>query len=149
MRRMITGKDAEIFKNIAADGTKTVVSGDLDVGGNITKNGQPLASGSKIYKHEISGISDTNANARLIIYSTSSELLNDRYKLMYNTEHILRVNYTGNITASQRDVNDVLAFSFNTSAYKLKIAYISSGNMSAITNTELNASGYTDTVTEI
>ena len=47
MRRMITGKDAEIFKNIAADGTKTVVSGDLDVGGNITKNGQPIGGGSK------------------------------------------------------------------------------------------------------
>ena len=47
MRRMITGKDAEIFKNITADGTKTVVSGDLDVGGNITKNGQPIGGGSK------------------------------------------------------------------------------------------------------
>ena len=47
MRRMITGKDAEIFKNVTADGTKTVVSGDLDVGGNITKNGQPLGGGSK------------------------------------------------------------------------------------------------------
>ena len=47
MRRMITGKDAEIFKNIAADGTKTVVSGDLDVSGNITKNGQPIGGGSK------------------------------------------------------------------------------------------------------
>ena len=44
---MITGKDAEIFKNIAADGTKTVVSGDLDVSGNITKNGQPIGGGSK------------------------------------------------------------------------------------------------------
>ena len=47
MRRMITGKDAEIFKNVTADGTKTVVSGDLDVGGNITKNGQPIGGGSK------------------------------------------------------------------------------------------------------
>ena len=44
---MITGKDAEIFKNIAADGTKTVVSGDLDVSGNILKNGQPIGGGSK------------------------------------------------------------------------------------------------------
>lgn len=47
MRRMITGKDAEIFKNVTADGTKTVVSGDLDVSGNITKNGQPIGGGSK------------------------------------------------------------------------------------------------------
>lgn len=44
---MITGKDAEIFKNVTADGTKTVVSGDLDVSGNITKNGQPIGGGSK------------------------------------------------------------------------------------------------------
>lgn len=47
MRRMITGKDAEIFKNVTADGTKTVVSGDLDVSGNILKNGQPIGGGSK------------------------------------------------------------------------------------------------------
>ena len=47
MRRMITGKDAEIFNNIAAVGNKTVVSGDLDVNGNITKNGQPIGGGSK------------------------------------------------------------------------------------------------------
>lgn len=44
---MITGKDAEIFKNVTADGTKTVVSGDLDVSGNILKNGQPIGGGSK------------------------------------------------------------------------------------------------------
>lgn len=149
MRRMITGKDAEIFKNIAADGTKTVVSGDLDVSGNILKNGQPLASGTKLYKHEISGILSDNANARLIVYSTSSDLINDRIKLLYNTEHILRINYTNNITASQREVNDVLALSFNTSAYKLIIAYISSSDMSTITTTQLNASGFTDTVTEL
>ena len=48
MRRMITGKDAEIFKNVTADGTKTVVSGDLDVNGNITKNGQPIGGRTKI-----------------------------------------------------------------------------------------------------
>ena len=44
---MSTGKDAEIFKNVSADGTKTVVSGDLDVSGNILKNGQPIGGGSK------------------------------------------------------------------------------------------------------
>lgn len=48
MRRMITGKDAEIFKNVTADGNKTVVSGDLDVSGNILKNGQPLGGKQKI-----------------------------------------------------------------------------------------------------
>ena len=47
MRRMITGKDAAIFKNVTAAGTKTVVSGDLDVNGNILKNGQPIGGGSK------------------------------------------------------------------------------------------------------
>ena len=106
-----------------------------------------LGGGSKLYKHEISGLGTDNA--RLIVYSTSSELLNDRYKLMYNTEHILRINYCADIASSQRDVNDVLAISFNTSAYKLKLAYISSSNMSAITTTEISASGYTDTVNEL
>ena len=143
---MITGKDAEIFKNIAADGTKTVVSGDLDVGGNITKNGQPLASGTKLYKHEIAGILSDNANARLIIISTSNELISDRYPLMYNTELILKINYCSNITASQRDVADVIGISFNTSAYKLILVYF---NGSTATELQINASGYTDTVTEL
>ena len=146
MRRMITGKDAEIFKNIAADGTKTVVSGDLDVGGNITKNGQPLASGTKLYKHEISGILNDNANARLIIYSTSSDLLNDRTKLLYNTESFLRVSYVSNITASQREVVNVLDISFSASSYKLSIAYC---DISTITTIQLDVNNYTDTVTEL
>ena len=143
---MITGKDAEIFKNIAADGTKTVVSGDLDVSGNILKNGQPLASGTKLYKHEIAGILSDNANARLIIISTSNELISDRYPLMYNTELILKINYCSNIFSSQRDVADVIGISFNTSAYKLILVYF---NGSTATELQINASGYTDTVTEL
>ena len=143
---MITGKDAEIFKNVTADGTKTVVSGDLDVSGNILKNGQPLASGTKIYKHEISGIKNDNANARLIIYSTSSDLINDRTKLLYNTESFLRVSYVSNITASQREVVNVLDISFNASSYKVSIAYC---DISTITKIDLDVNDYTDTVTSL
>ena len=146
MRRMITGKDAEIFKNIAADGTKTVVSGDLDVGGNILKNGQPLAGGTKLYKHEISGILNDNANARLIVYSTSSDLLNDRTKLLYNTESFLRVSYVSNITASQKEVVNVLDISFSASSYKVSISYC---DISTITTINLDVNNYTDTVTEL
>ena len=146
MRRMITGKDAEIFKNIAADGTKTVVSGDLDVSGNITKNGQPLASGTKLYKHEISGILNDNANARLIVYSTSSDLINDRFKLIYNTESFLRASYVANITASQRHVFNVLDISFSASSYKVSISYC---DINTITTTNLDVANYTDTVTEL
>ena len=146
MRRMITGKDAEIFKNIAADGNKTVVSGDLDVNGNILKNGQPFAGGTKIYKHEISGILNDNANARLIIYSTSSDLINDRTKLLYNTESFLRVSYVSDITASQRDVVNVLDISFSASSYKVSIAYC---DISTITTIQLDVNNYTDTVTEL
>ena len=146
MRRMVTGKDAEIFKNVTADGNKTVVSGDLDVNGNILKNGQPLASGTKLYKHEISGILSSNANARLIIYSTSSDLINDRTKLLYNTESFLRVSYVSNITASQRDVANVLDISFDSSAYKVNISYCET---STITTIKLDVADYTDTVTEL
>ena len=146
MRRMITGKDAEIFKNIAADGNKTVVSGDLDVNGNILKNGQPLASGTKLYKHEISGIKSDNANARLIIYSTSSDLINDRIKLLYNTESFLRVSYVSNITASQRDIVNVLDISFSASSYKVSISYC---DISTITTINLDVADYTDIVTEL
>ena len=143
---MITGKDAEIFKNVTADGTKTVVSGDLDVAGNITKNGQPLAGGTKLYKHEIAGIKNDNANARLIIYSTSSDLINDRTKLLYNTESFLRVSYVSNITASQREVVNVLDISFSASSYKVIIAYC---DISTITTIDLDVNDYTDTVTEL
>lgn len=146
MRRMITGKDAEIFKNVAADGTKTVISGDLDVSGNILKNGQPLASGTKLYKHEISGILSDNANARLIIISISDALITDRFGLMYNTESILRINYCSNITASQRDVENVIDVSFNTGAYKVILVYFSG---STPTEVQINSDGFTDTVTEL
>ena len=146
MRRMITGKDAEIFKNVAADGTKTVISGDLDVSGNILNNGQPLASGTKLYKHEISGILSDNANARLIIYSISDALITDRFGLMYNTESILRINYCSNITASQRDVENVIDVSFNTGAYKVILIYFSG---STPTEVQINSDGFTDTVTEL
>ena len=146
MRRMITGKDAEIFKNVTADGNKTVVSGDLDVNGNILKNGQPFAGGTKIYKHEISGIKNDNANARLIIYSTSSDLINDRIKLLYNTESFLRVSYVSDITASQREVVNVLDISFSASSYKVSISYC---DISTITTINLDVNNYTDTVTEL
>ena len=104
---------------------------------------------TQLYKHEISGILDNNANARLIIYSTSGNLLNDRYKLMYNTEHILRISYCSNITSSQRDVYDVVNVSFNTGAYKLIIVYFSSSNATTPQKLELNADGFIDTVTKI
>ena len=143
---MITGKDAEIFKNVAADGTKTVISGDLDVSGNILNNGQPLASGTKLYKHEISGILSDNANARLIIISISDALITDRFGLMYNTESILRINYCSNITASQRDVENVIDVSFNTGAYKVILVYFSG---STPTEVQINSDGFTDTVTEL
>ena len=146
MRRMITGKDAEIFKNIAAVGDKTVVSGDLDVNGNILKNGQPFAGGTKLYKHEISGILNDNANARLIVYSTSSDLINDRTKLLYNTESFLRVSYVSNITASQREVVNVLDISFSASSYKVSISYC---DISSVATIQLDVNDYTDTVTEL
>ena len=102
--------------------------------------------GTKLYKHEISGILSDNANARLIIVSTSNEKITDRYPLMYNTELILKINYCNNIFSSQRDVEDVIGISFNTSAYKLILVYF---NGSTATELQINASGYTDTVSEL
>ena len=103
-------------------------------------------SGTKLYKHEISGILNDNANARLIIYSTSSDLINDRTKLLYNTESFLRVSYVSNITASQRDVVNVLDISFSASSYKVSISYC---DISTITTINLDVNDYTDTVTEL
>ena len=103
-------------------------------------------SGTKLYKHEISGIKNDNANARLIIYSTSSDLLNDRTKLLYNTESFLRVSYVSNITASQRDVVNVLDISFSASSYKVSISYC---DISSIATIQLDVNDYTDTVTQL
>ena len=102
--------------------------------------------GTKLYKHVISGILSDNANARLIIISTSNELITDRYPLMYNTELILKINYCSNIFSSQKDVEDVVGISFNTSAYKLILIYFSG---STATELQINASGYTDNVSEL
>ena len=103
--------------------------------------------GTKLYKHVISGILDNNANARLIIISTSNELITDRYPLMYNTELILKINYVSNINNSQRDVATVIDISFNTSAYKLILRYFNHSNTPS--ELQINAMGYTDTVSEL
>lgn len=103
--------------------------------------------GTKLYKHVISGILSDNANARLIIISTSNELITDRYPLMYNTELILKINYVSNINNSQRDVANVIDISFNTSAYKLILRYFNHSNTPS--ELQINASGYTDTVSEL
>ena len=104
--------------------------------------------GTKLYKHEISGILSSNANARLIIYSTSSDLLNDRFKLIYNTESFLRASYVNNITESQRHVYNVLDIAFSSSKYKVDIMYYDFGT-STIKTTDLDVASYTDTVTEL
>ena len=99
-----------------------------------------------MYKHEISGILSDNANARLIIISTSNEKITDRYPLMYNTELILKINYCNNIFNSQRNVEDVVGISFNTSAYKLILVYFSGSTAPEL---QITASGYTDNVSEL
>lgn len=150
MRRMITGKDAQLFKNVAVDGNKTVVSGDLNVNGNITQNGGPLSGGSKIYKHTLSGIGvGGDTNARIIIYSISSDLINDQYKLQYNTENWLRAIYVPDITRSQRTIYQILTTSFSASQYKLYILYVSGSTAEPVQQTEISTNAYTDTVEEI
>ena len=105
--------------------------------------------GTKIYKHEISGILNSNANARLIIYSTSSDLINDRFKLLYNTEAFIRVSYVSDITKSQRDIINVLDISFNSSKYKVDISYYNYGGTNPMATTSLDVNDYTDTVTQL
>ena len=130
---------------IASDSEQIAVT--LQVQNNMwVVNNYIVESRTQLYRHEISGILDNNANARLIIYSTSSNLLNDRYKLMYNTEHILRISYCNNITSSQRDIVNVIDVSFNTGAYKVILVYFSG---STPTEVQINSDGYTDTVTKI
>lgn len=150
MRRMITGKDAQLFKNVAVDGNKTVVSGDLNVNGNITQNGGPLSGGSKIYKHTLSNVGvGGNENSRIIIYSISSDLIDDQYKLQYNTENWLRAIYVPDITLSQRTIYQILTTSFATTQYKLYILYVSGSTADPVQQTEISTNTYTDTVEEI
>lgn len=148
--RKIEGKSSldDLAENVVVnkETNTTEIGGNLNVNGTITQNGQPLGGGTKLYKHVISGILDDNANARLIIISTSNELISDRLPLMYNTELILKINYVSNINNSQRDVANVIGISFNNSAYKLILVYFGS---STATELQINASGYTDTITEL
>ena len=104
--------------------------------------------GTKLYKHVISGILDDKPNARLIIVSTSNEKITDRYPLMYNTELILKFNYCANYFSSERDVANVIGTSFNTGAYKLILIYFD-GPTTTPAQLQINASGYTDTVSEL
>ena len=55
--RKIEGKSSldDLAENVVVnkETNTTEISGNLDVGGNITKNGQPLGGGTKLYKHHL------------------------------------------------------------------------------------------------
>ena len=145
MRRMITGKDAEIFKNIAADGTKTVVSGDLDVSGNILKNGQPLASGTKLYKHSIK-LEHSKMNeireVYLVIVNTSSASMS----FTNNSQSIPAIEDYSNDTT-----NVVSSIAYNQYMADVGTAWLRNGTLRS-SSTGMNGitvSKGVDTITEL
>lgn len=101
--------------------------------------------GVQLYKHELANVT-SSANARIIIYSTSNALISNRFSLMYNTENVLQTYFVSNITSSQRTVDTILGFTFDTSANKLYYITASSGS---ITQNEMNISGFTDKITTL
>lgn len=106
-----------------------------------------LGGGSKIYKHEISGVT-SDVNARIIIYSTSNTVISDRFGLMYNTESFLQSCFVNNITSDQRNVETILGFIFSGSQYKLYYIHYDAST-STLKQTEMNTYDFTDTVTEL
>lgn len=101
--------------------------------------------GVKLYKHELANVT-SSVNARIIIYSTSNALISNRSSLMYNTENVLQTYYVANIESSQRTVDTILGFTFDTSANKLYYITASSGS---ITQNEMNTSDFTDKITTL
>ena len=72
--RKIEGKSSldDLAENVVVnkETNTTEIVGNLDVGGNITKNGQPIGGG-KVYLHNI--FISTDRDACLQLYSTSNE----------------------------------------------------------------------------
>lgn len=147
MRRMITGKDAEIFKNIAADGTKTVVSGDLDVGGNITKNGQPIGGGSKekvIFT--VKTASDSNTGKTILKDNTAA---NDKLAKVKVGDVISIIRKEGNTikeVVTLTCVTNELPFSGMGQHFKCRGAgYCDNGSVNSICSCELDIGSSQDT----
>ena len=102
------------------------------------------------YSGTLSGVGvGGDTNARIIIYSTSSDLIDDLYKLQYNTESWLRADYVHDITLSQSTVYQILTTSFATTQYKLYVVYVSGSTSNPVQQTEISTGNYTDTVEEI
>ena len=103
--------------------------------------------GSKIYKHTITNIiAGTNtADAKIIVYSTSSDLIDDQYKFQYNTENWLQAVYVPSAD-SQVKVYQILSTMFMSSQYKLYATYLDGETISKV---QISTNTYTDTVTEI
>ena len=148
--------DAAGFGTVSA--TATSVAGNPTVsvstsGTNEAKNiafefGIPSGAGSKIYKHVITGIitgTNNDAEAKVIVYSTSSDLINDLYKIQYNTENWLQAIYVPYV-GSQVKVHTILSTMFMTSQYKLYAVYLDGETIKKV---ELSTNTYTDTVTQI
>lgn len=72
--RKIEGKSSldDLAENVVVnkETNTTEVSGNLDVGGNLTKNGQPIGGGTKLYKHHIE---DVNMGYVFILITTNSQ----------------------------------------------------------------------------
>ena len=102
--RKIEGKSSldDLAENVVVnkETNTTEIVGNLDVGGNITKNGQPIG-GTKLYKHLIQ---DNNNGYYFILITTNNQpidfsIINDDSKLFnyVQTENVISFTIDGYI----------------------------------------------------
>ena len=96
--RKIEGKSSldDLAENVVVnkETNTTEIVGNLDVSGNITKNGQPIGGGTKLYKHYLY---DSSMDYKFILITTNSQPIDfsviDTFEKLYNyllTQNVIR-----------------------------------------------------------
>ena len=148
--RKIEGKSSldDLAENVVVnkETNTTEISGNLDVSGNITKNGQPLGGGTKLYKHTLY---NSGLDYKFILITTNPQpidfsVLSD-FNALYNyllTQNIIRFT-SGSGDNIQYDINKHYF-------YSIEIQLDSSGTVPVVNPfDDWGLLETTDTVTEL
>lgn len=146
--RKIEGKSSldDLAENVVVnkETNTTEIIGNLDVGGNILKNGQPLGGGTKLYKHSIK-----------LEHSKMGEI-RDVYLVVVNTSSA-SMSFTGSTSIpsiedySNDTTNVVSCIAYNQYMADVGTAWLRNGTLRS-SSTGMNGvsvSKGTDTITEL
>lgn len=149
--RKIEGKSSldDLAENIVVnkETNTTEIVGNLDVGGNITKNGQPLGGGgTKLYKHHIE---DSNMGYVFTLITTNNQQID--FSIINNSKKLFDYLQTQNVISFTID-GRVVMFDGVETQYFFTIYIRKDGNISICSPSyyeDWDFTATTDIVTEL